>query len=111
MFYWNLIINQVFAQHTRAILEQGKQWGTSKKYGDAINKLTDYVLSLGVNDIDFKDITPAFITSLTSYLRTLPNRRNPGSTLSPNSIAKHMKVLRAILNRAVDDGMISQGNL
>ena len=51
-----------YAQHTRAILEQGKQWGTSKKYGDTINKLTDYVLTLGVNDIDFKDITLAFIT-------------------------------------------------
>lgn len=95
-----------YAQHTKAILEQGKQWGTSKKYGDTINKLTEYVLSLGVNDIDFKDITPAFITGLTSYLRSLPNRRNPGSTLSPNSIVKHLKVLRAILNRAVDDGII-----
>lgn len=95
-----------YALHTREVLEQGKKWGTAKKYGDTINKLTDYIHSLGVKDLDFIDITPSFISGLTSYLQTLPNQRHPGTTLSPNSIAKHLKVLRAILNRAVDDGVI-----
>ena len=95
-----------YALHTREVLEQGKQWGTYKKYGDTINKLTDYIHSLGVKDLDFIDITPSFISGFTSYLQTLPNQRHPDSTLSPNSIVKHLKVLRAILNRAVDDGVI-----
>lgn len=95
-----------YSQHIREVLEQGKQWGTYKKYGDTINKLTDYVHSLGVKDMDFRDITPTFISGLTSYLQTLPNRRNPEANLSTNSIAKHLKVLKAILNRAVYDGII-----
>lgn len=95
-----------YALHTREMLEQGKQWGTAKKYGDTINKLTDYIHTLGVKDMDFRDVTPAFISGLTSYLQGLPNQRTPGATLSPNSISKHLKVLRAILNKAVDDGVI-----
>ena len=95
-----------YSQHIRETLELGKQWGTYKKYGDSINKLTDYVQSLGVKDMDFRDITPAFISGFTAYLQTLTNRRNPDTTLSPNSIAKHLKTLRAILNKAADDGLI-----
>ena len=56
--------------------------------------------------MDFRDITPAFVAGFTAYLQSLPNQRTPGTTLAPNSIAKHLKVLRAILNRAVDDGII-----
>ena len=37
-----------YSQHIRETLELGKQWGTYKKYVDSINKLTDYVQSLGV---------------------------------------------------------------
>ena len=95
-----------YSQHIREELEQGKKWGTYKKYGDTINKVTDYVHTLGVQDMDFRDITPAFISGLTTYLQSLPNQRTPGATLSPNSIAKHLKVLRAILNKAVDDGIM-----
>ncbi|MDO5442170.1 MAG: site-specific integrase [Bacteroidia bacterium] len=95
-----------YAQHTKEVLQQGKQWGTFKKYGDTLNKLIDYIQTLGVNDVDFRDVTPMFIKGFTSFLQSLPNRRDPSTTLSPNSIAKHLKVIRAILNRAVDDGII-----
>lgn len=47
-----------YSQHIRETLELGKQWGTAKKYGDTINKVTDYVHTLGVQDMDFRDITP-----------------------------------------------------
>lgn len=100
-----------YSQHIKESLEQAKQWGTAKKYGDSINKLTDYIRSLGVRDMDFRDITPAFISGLTSYLQSLPNQRHPEDTLSPNSIAKHLKILRAILNRAVDDGLIHSDDI
>ena len=95
-----------YAQHVKDVLEQGKQWGTYKKYRDSINKLTDYIHTLGVRDMDFRDITPAFISGFTSWLQSLSNRKKPGTTLSPNSIAKHLKVLRAMLNRAADDGIM-----
>lgn len=83
-----------YAQHTREVLSLSKQWGTYKKYGDTINKVTDYIHTLGVSDLDFIDITPSFISGLTSYLQSLPNQRYPEATLSPNSIAKHLKVFR-----------------
>lgn len=100
-----------YAQHVKDVLEQGKQWGTFKKYGDTIRKLTDYIHSLGVKDLDFIDITPSFISGFTSYLQTLSNQRYPDATLSPNTIAKHLKDLRAILHRAVDDGVIQPDDI
>jgi integrase len=95
-----------YALHFKEILAQGKQWGTCKKYGDTINKLTDYINSLGVRDLDFADITPAFISGFTAYLQSLQNQRYPDATLSPNTVIKHLKNTRAILHRAVDDGII-----
>ena len=101
-----------YAEHSKDILKQGKQWGTYKKYGDTVNKLSDYVhTSLSVKDVDFRDITPAFISGFVAYMQSLPNRRNPEANLSPNSIAKHLKVLRAILNKAVDDEIISADDI
>lgn len=100
-----------YAHHIKDVLEQGKQWGTAKKYGDSINKLTEYVHTLKVKDMDFRDITPSFISGFVSFLQGLPNQRNPDATLSPNSIAKHLKILRAILNKAVDDGIIKEGDI
>lgn len=100
-----------YAKHIRETMVLGKQWGTYKKYGDTINKLTNYILSLGVSDIDFRDITPSFISGFTSYLQSLTSQRNPDATLSPNTIAKHLKVIRAILYRAVDDGIIKHEDI
>ena len=95
-----------YSQHIKETFEQAKKWGTYKKYGDTLNKLTDFIHSQGVKDMDFRDVSPAFISGFTAYLQGLTNRRNPEATLSPNSIAKHLKVLRAILNKAADDGII-----
>jgi hypothetical protein len=50
--------------------------------GDTINKVTDYVHTLGVQDMDFRDITPAFISGLTTYLQSLPNQGSRRSILS-----------------------------
>ena len=33
-----------YAKHIRETMVLGKQWGTYKKYGDTINKLTNYIL-------------------------------------------------------------------
>lgn len=95
-----------YAKHSRDILEQSKRWGTSKKYGDTINKLTNYIQTLGVKDLDFRDLTPSFISGFTTFLQSLPNSRYPGAVISPTTVAKQLKVLRAILNKAVDDGII-----
>ena len=96
-----------YAHHTLDMLEQGKKWGTYKKQSNSITKLTDYIQTLGVKDMDFLDITPSFIAGYTSYLQSLPNKRIPDTTLSPNTIAKHLKDLRSLLNKAVDDGMMN----
>lgn len=100
-----------YAQHIKEVLAQGKQWGTFKKYGDTIRKLSEYIHSLGVKDLDFIDVTPAFISGFTSYLQALPNQRYPDATLSPNTISKHLKDFRAILHRAVDEGVIQPDDI
>lgn len=88
-----------YSRHVKETMEQAKQWGTAKKYGDSINKLSDYILSRGVKDMDFRDVTPSFISDYTAYLQSLPNQVHPDATLSPNSIAKHLKNLHNILTK------------
>ena len=74
-----------YAQHVREVMAQGKQWGTFKKYGDSIRKLTEYVQGLGVRDMDFRDITQTFVTGYTLYLQLYQTAGipTPRSLLTP----------------------------
>lgn len=58
-----------------------------------------------VNEVDSH-----VVESFEKYLNTLPNRRDGErlNTLSPNTIVKHLKILKAILNEAVRQDLLEK---
>lgn len=76
-------------------LIQGK-CRTSETYATTLSSFRNFRHG---NDLRLEDITLDIIVEYESYLR---NR-----TLSPNTISFYIKHLRAVYNRAVDDGVVS----
>lgn len=98
-----------YSQKVQQQLLQEGRLGSWQKYGTFINKMEGYLTNKRgiVEDIPFKEITPAFIDGFSSYLLSLDNYRLKGSKLHPNTIAKLQKVFRAIVNRSIEiDGYL-----
>ena len=90
------------------LLQEGRL-GSWQKYGTFINKMEGYLTNKRgiIEDVPFKEITPAFIDGFSLYLQSLDNHRIKGSKLHPNTIAKLQRVFRAIVNRSITiDGYI-----
>ena len=90
-------------------LENGRQFGTAKKYGDTINKLETFLNNHKQQDLLLCEVDMTFINKFQEYLVSVPNSRDPEkkNSLAPNTIVKHQKVLRAIMNSAIERGYIS----
>lgn len=87
------------------------QLGNWQKYGTFINMLEGYLTRKGVvEDVTFKEVTPEFVAGFTAYLSTLQNNRakkgengqKEEMRLHPNTIAKLLKIFRAIVNKAMN---------
>ena len=86
--------------------------GTQDRWGQSINKLQAYLTKGGrVVDIAFKEVTPAFVDGYEDFLQRWQNSRDRSRGLSANTIAKEFKTLRAILNKAVEAGLMQERNM
>lgn len=96
----------VYARRVQDSLKESGQFANYKKYCDSINKLEAFLTdSYGsVEDVIFAEVNACFVEKYFAFLSNLPNSRakKEDEHLHPNSIAKHMKVLRAIINRAIN---------
>lgn len=97
-----------FCQERVAELENARSFGTSKKYGDTVNKIRNYLESRNELDLLVNEVDSIFVDKFKAYLLTLPNHKDPQrqNTLSANTITKHLKVLRALLNTALERNYI-----
>lgn len=93
-----------------SLLKAG-QLGNWQKYGTFINQLEQYLTRKGViEDVTFKEVTPEFVSGFAAYLSTLQNNRAKKGEdghkeemhLHPNTIAKLLKIFRAIVNKAMN---------
>lgn len=76
--------------------------GNAKKYGTFEKLLEGYLTHKQiVEDITFKEVTPEFVQGFAAYLNNKENERN-GGRLHPNTIAKEMRILRAVVNKAMN---------
>ena len=92
--------------------EAQSTYGSQDRWGQTINKLQAYLTKGGrIIDISLKEVTPAFVDGFEHYLQSLPNYRDKSKGLSANTIAKEFKTLRAILNRAVEAGLLTEKNI
>ena len=89
-----------YTEQVREQMLAGGQIGSWKKYGTFVNLLADYLTNKGkVEDITFKEVNADFVQGFVAYLNTKENERTKGR-LHPNTIAKELRCLRAIVNKA-----------
>lgn len=75
-------------------LRENGQWGTAHVYNSTHNA---FALFMEGEDVAFEDISPALLKRFEVYLRRRQCRWN--------TVATYMKVLKAVYNRATDNGM------
>lgn len=80
--------------------------GNRNQYRDFYIKFTDYINKEGKNDLTFKELSPALLKNFERYLRNVPNRTHKGEKLGANTVHRHMKVFKALLNDAVREGKL-----
>lgn len=90
-----------YTERLRGQMLVGGQVGNWKKYGTFVNLLKGYFAEKKVEDIIFKEVTAEFVQDFVSYLNKKENERN-GDRLHPNTIAKELRILRAVVNKAVN---------
>lgn len=84
-----------------------------KNYNGFCNKLNAYLESIKKGDLLFSEITIVFVEKFDSFLHTLPNsHRNhneeePDKLLCQGSIWSVLKVFRALINDAVEEGIMA----
>lgn len=75
------------------LLFQQKKFGTSKKMNTTLTHFTNFLISIGLNDIKFKDINVNFVERYEIYLS------NQG--ISINTIKKYVSIFGKIYNLSV----------
>ena len=80
-----------------------------KRYNGLCNKLADFLKKHKKGDMTFKELTPSLLADFDTYLHRLKNERSKkdeNKKLSPNTIAKQFDILRTLVNRAIELGLM-----
>ena len=80
------------------------------KYNDFLNKLQAFLKDTGKKDLLFVEINRKTIADFEAFLLGMGNAIEKNKMLNPNTITKEMKVFRALVNKAIEDGKIEAGN-
>ena len=83
--------------------------GTHKHYKTTIQKLEEYLASMGMKDVCFNEITLQFVKGFEAFLGKVENQRCYGRTLNQHTISNYLKKFRKIVNEAISEGMIPAG--
>lgn len=77
-----------------------------KKYISFLNKLDAFRKQNRLRDIFFEDLSPEFLSRFDNFLHKIRNARHPDKLLHPNTIEVQFNVFKAIINYAVEIGII-----
>ena len=98
-----------FAKNKIQEASASQSFGTYKHYKTTIQKLEEYLASMGMKDICFNEITLAFVKGFEAFLGKVENQRCFGRTLNQHTISNYLKKFRKIVNEAISEGMIPAG--
>jgi integrase len=93
-----------YAEKIRDDFRASQQVGSWKKYNNVINHLKSY---LNKNELLFQDISVSLITGFEQYLKAENILKNK-KALATNTIETKLKTFRAILYRAINEGIYPQ---
>lgn len=103
-----------FAKQQHDAIKAEGRLGSWQKYGNTIKNLEAFLTDNrgNVNDVLFAEVGTSFIEDFAAFLRKQPNAKQPAKddqpagTLHPNTISKHLRCLRAILNKAISEKLM-----
>jgi integrase/recombinase XerD len=93
-----------YAEHIRDDFKASQQVGSWKKYNNVINHIKLY---LKRDELRFQDISVSLINGFEQYLKTEDISQNKNA-LATNTIETKLKTFRAILYRAINEGIYPQ---
>ncbi|MCH5219343.1 MAG: site-specific integrase [Muribaculaceae bacterium] len=98
-----------FARERAEMLYNKGSWRNWRKYCGFINKLEEFKVSINTPDFSFDDITVEFLIKFDDFLHKWENRHEPGKLLHPNTIAIQFVILKALVHRAIEIGVMDPG--
>ena len=82
--------------------KQGNKYYSQKRFKTLLKHLTNF---WGGDNISFYDLNPNLIEEFRLYLETNVKSNRFEKSPSPNTVNNYLKVLRAIVNRSIQDGV------
>lgn len=96
-----------FAKERAQIVYDGGGFRNWRKYNGLINKLEAFRKKRRLHDITMADLTPELLEKFDNFLHKWENQREEGKLLHPNTIQIQFNTLRAIVNKAVELGLLN----
>lgn len=95
-----------FARERAQMIYDNGGWRNWRKYCGLINKLDAFRKKRRMADITVADITVELLTRFDNFLHKWENEREPGKLLHPNTIEVQFNILRTLVHRAIEVGIM-----
>ena len=95
-----------FARERAQMIYDNGGWRNWRKYCGLINKLDAFRKKRRMADITVADMTVELLTRFDNFLHKWENEREPGKLLQPNTIEVQFNILRTLVHRAIEVGIM-----
>lgn len=95
-----------FAKERAQMIYDNGGWRNWRKYCGLINKLEAFRKKRRMPDITIEDLTVDLLTRFDNFLHKWENEREPGKLLHPNTIEVQFNILRTLVHRAIEVGIM-----
>lgn len=95
-----------FARERAQMIYDNGGWRNWRKYCGLINKLDAFRKKRRMADITVADMTVELLTRFDNFLHKWENEREPGKLLHPNTIEVLFNILRTLVHRAIEVGIM-----
>lgn len=95
-----------FARERAQMIYDNGGWRNWRKYCGLINKLDAFRKKRRMADITVDDLTVELLIRFDNFLHKWENEREPGKLLHPNTIEVQFNILRTLVHRAIEVGIM-----
>lgn len=95
-----------FARERAQMIYDNGGWRNWRKYCGLINKLDAFRKKRRMADITVADMTVELLTRFDNFLHKWENEREPGKLLHPNTVEVQFNILRTLVHRAIEVGIM-----
>lgn len=95
-----------FARERAQMIYDNGGWRNWRKYCGLINKLDAFRKKRRMPDITVEDLTVDLLTRFDNFLHKWENECEPGKLLHPNTIEVQFNILRTLVHRAIEVGIM-----